>query len=403
MEWDKVDIFTFASSNLEGQITSWGLRTVGVSAIVLIVLIIIASQTKDRFPITKLPLFIAMATTVVGSTIFLIGSTVYLNVVSDSGGPVHWHADIEYWACGSEVELRDPFQFLSNKIGSPVLHEHDDKRIHLEGVVVDLDEDATIGNFMSTIGGSLEQNRIVIPIHDERIEEDDVDGDEVDASNLSQLNDYVGAAEDGSRILDLQNGQLCGTQPAELQVFVYQFNEDDDTYQQYKLEPGVTLPQQDVAGDYNPTTLASAADYIYSDNPNVPPGDCVIFEFDTPREFTNRLCNQYGLKDSVRCTEFGLSEFNAQQCDITDVTDYTSSTALTTNSNTYESQASYCSAYYDSEGNPTGVEIATFKDDGGLVVPAEDCNTYQEVLRCEHNVALGEDLDCEAIKLGEEA
>ena len=72
-----------------------------------------------------------IALTLTLSTGILIGSTIYLNTNSDSGGPVHWHADIEFWACGNEIELRDPTGF-SNKIGTGTLHEHDDHRIHLD-------------------------------------------------------------------------------------------------------------------------------------------------------------------------------------------------------------------------------------------------------------------------------
>jgi len=38
-------------------------------------------------------LFAAIVIPVVAATIFLAGSTIYLNSVSSSGGPVHWHAD----------------------------------------------------------------------------------------------------------------------------------------------------------------------------------------------------------------------------------------------------------------------------------------------------------------------
>lgn len=294
--------------NLEGQIADLSFQAVGVAAILVVLLVVIASQIRDRFPKLKAPVYGLIAAIVGSTTFFLLGSTIYLNVVSDSGGPVHRHADIEYWACGAEVELRDPYKFLSNKIGTATLHEHNDKRIHLEGVVVDEDVDATLGNFMRIIGGDLTKGSISIPVHQERLLEDDVDGDQVNTEYLAYLESKVRGTEN-SRLLDLRNGDTCGeglaAVPGELQVFVYTFNEEDDTYAQSKLED----PES----------------YIYSSYSNVPPGDCIIFEFDRPKDFTDKLCMQYGLKDSQRCTEFGVEEYDPDFCDITDVTDYSSS------------------------------------------------------------------------------
>lgn len=300
-----MDINNFLASTsreLEGQIASYGLRTVGVCTVLLIILVVISALFKDKYPRTKLPLFLMIATVITGSTIFLFGSTVYLNVVSDSGGPVHWHADVEYWACGTEIELRDPDGFLSNKIGSPVLHEHNDKRIHLEGVVVDTEIDASIGHFMETVGGALSKAQLTIPLNPEGLTDDDVDGDVVSTDNLDQLESYVVRGEDDKRLLRLTNGANCGDTPSEVQVFVYNYNDDEDTYTQTKLE--------------------DPAAYVYSPEPQVPPGDCIIFEFDRPKNFTDKLCQQYGVFDSARCTQFGVEVYDPSVCNVRDVTDY---------------------------------------------------------------------------------
>lgn len=297
--------FAEITKNLEGQIADYSMKTVAIAALVTVLLVIAGMLFKERQPKLKTPIFLLLAGVIGSTTLFLFGSTVYLNVVSDSGGPVHWHADVEYWACGSEIELRDPYRFLSNKIGTATLHEHDDKRIHLEGVVVDEDEDATLGNFMHVIDGNLEKGTITIPVHQDYVAEDDIDGDEVDASNLLYLESLI-RGSGNSRYLTLNNGDMCGegpdAEPGELQVFVYNYNKDDDTYTQTKLED----PES----------------YVYAPYPNVPPADCIIFEFDTPKDFTNKLCQQYGLKDSKRCTEFGVKEFDPKLCNIRDVTDY---------------------------------------------------------------------------------
>lgn len=133
-------------TNLEEDIAHWSTRITLGSAILLVVLVIVAALIKDRMPRLKLPMFLVMTTAMIGSILFLGASTIYLNVKADSGGPVHWHADFEIWACGNQLELKDPYEFLSNKVGTPTLHEHDDQRIHLEGVVVDEEKDARSAN-----------------------------------------------------------------------------------------------------------------------------------------------------------------------------------------------------------------------------------------------------------------
>jgi hypothetical protein len=103
--------------DLEEQVASTSARIAIGSAIALMVLVIITALIKDRAPKLKLPLFILIAGITIFSTLYMAGSTIYVNNKSDSGGPVHWHADMEIWACGNELELRDPYEFLSNKTG----------------------------------------------------------------------------------------------------------------------------------------------------------------------------------------------------------------------------------------------------------------------------------------------
>lgn len=281
--------------DLEGDITSMSLRIVGVSALALFILIGIAILTKDKVEALKKPLFIMMATIMAGSTLFLGASTVYLNISADSGGPVHWHADIEFWVCDNEIELIDPTGF-SNKVGTSTLHEHNDRRIHLEGVVVDDKNDASLGKFMHVIGGAITDSALVIPVNpDGTIFEDEYDGDGPSDPFPNAANDYV-VTSNGKRYVKVLNGQTCSGVPSEVQVFVYQFNKEDDTYKQVKL--------------------ANPKDYTIADDSIVPPGDCVIFEFGPSKDKTDKLCEQYGVRDDERCIEFGVDANKTGLCTI---------------------------------------------------------------------------------------
>lgn len=223
----------------------------------------------------------------------------YLNVKSDTGGPVHWHADFEIWACGNEIALRDPRGFLSNKIGSPTLHEHNDKRIHLEGVPVTLPHDASLGKFMSTIGGELTQSSLTVPVNDDYLFEDAQDaqdGDGHGAPAPELVEPYIHTTPQG-REARFVTGQNCGDQPAELQVFVYSHDPQTKQYRQQKLQ--------------------DAATYAIAGRDQVPPGDCVIFEFGPTRQYTDKLCKQYGVRDIDRCADFGVTQ--RRVCEIREV------------------------------------------------------------------------------------
>lgn len=289
-----------SASSLETDIRNLGIRVVLVSSVALFILVFIAGLTKNKSPRLRLPLFLLMAFTIVVSTGTLFGSTIYLNTKSESGGPVHWHADIEAWACGVQLELRNPSGFLSNKIGTPTLHEHDDQRIHLEGVVVKASTDATLGHFLNVVGGSVSNEELNFPLADAIIE-DDVDGDEPTYSGHSVIDHLITSDTLGKKSFVGSRGDKCNDQEAMPQVFVYQFNKDDDTYSQIKL-----------------TTPSS---YIIRDESQVPPGDCIIIEFDVEKTRTDKLCRQYGIRDKVRCPYFGVSGEEAlEKCYFEEVT-----------------------------------------------------------------------------------
>lgn len=283
--------------DLETEIAAWSVRVVWMSAIIVVVLVIISWLTINRVPKLKLPLFIALAGTMALSTLSLIGATVYLNTSSESGGPVHWHADFEIWACGNELELRDPTG-LSNKIGTSTLHEHNDRRVHLEGVVVEKHVDASLGKFMYVTGGAITDEAMVVPLNPDASlrYEDEVDGDGKSDSYPQLVEPYVFDEPTFGKYAKFFDGQTCGDQEAEVQVFVYNYDEANETYKQTKLE----RPQ----------------DYVIYDDSNVPPGDCVIFEFDVPKEKTDKLCEQYGVRDIDRCEEFGVEPEERSICSI---------------------------------------------------------------------------------------
>ncbi|MEK6954754.1 MAG: hypothetical protein AABX01_07110 [Candidatus Micrarchaeota archaeon] len=114
-------------------------------------------------PKIKKAFFILIAVPVVLITLYIGGSTVYLNLISYSGGPAHWHADFEIWACGEKITNLPTSKLPANFVGTPTFHYHDDFRIHVEGIVVER-KDVTLGGFFKVIGGSLGGESMSVPL-----------------------------------------------------------------------------------------------------------------------------------------------------------------------------------------------------------------------------------------------
>lgn len=291
-----------ATANLEETVNQLSVTTVLVASVLLVALVLGGMWvTKHKKKALKFPIFLAISIVVVGTTLTISGSTVYLNIKSATGGPVHWHADFEIWACGNELELRDPVGALSNKIGTATYHEHNDKRIHLEGVPVTLPEDASLGKFMQVVGGELSDQTMVVPLNESKWFEtgkNEEDGDGAGAMYPEQLDSFVNTTKDG-KVATFMNGASCGEERSEVQVFVYNYNAKEKTYTQTKLD--------------NP------ASYAITGQSEAPPGDCVIFEFAPPKDRTSKLCKQYGIRDKIKCERFGIKPNERSICENTEM------------------------------------------------------------------------------------
>jgi hypothetical protein len=301
-----VNIF-FGAADLETYISTLSVTVTVVGALLVLALVglamLIGKSKKKKTQAAKLPIFVAIVAVVTGTTLTISGGTIYLNLASATGGPVHWHADFEIWACGNELELRDPTGFLSNKIGTATYHEHNDKRIHVEGVPIDLPHDFSIGKFMDVVGGGISNDSLVVPLNDsDKLFESDKnegDGDGPADSSPELIQPYLKTDAKG-KVARFINGETCGSQTAQVQMFAYRYNSADKTYTQ--------------------TKITDPANYMPAHEANVPPGDCVIIEFAPAKDRTDKLCKQYGVRDLQRCSQFGVpAKDHEKVCDIREV------------------------------------------------------------------------------------
>lgn len=291
--------------DLEQQIASISKNVVIGAALLLVGLVIASVILRNRKPKLKPYLFASLVATLILPTLFLAGSTFYLNAKSESNGPVNWQAEVEFWVCDSELELRDPSAFLFNRVGTSTYYEHNDKHIHLEGVVVSKAEDASLGKFMRVTGGNLSAQGIDVPLNEDPTswlsKGDKTDGDPLGDLTSDHLEDSFVKHSQNGPVAHLVNGKKCDGQVAQLQTFVYTFNKATGTYSQQKI--------------------SKPEDYTISEESSFgPPADCVIFDFDIPKDRTDKLCKQYGIRDKNRCESFGVKEKTSDLCSIEEAT-----------------------------------------------------------------------------------
>ena len=138
------------------------LAVVGYGSIafaVLILIIILFHKVMSEF--VKMSVYILLAALIAVVTLYLVITTLHLNIISLTKGPVHWHADFEIWVCDKEIKLAEP-KGLSNRQGVDLMHAHNDNRIHVEGVILDKNQ-ASLGAFFYAIGGSLSSDGLKVP------------------------------------------------------------------------------------------------------------------------------------------------------------------------------------------------------------------------------------------------
>ncbi len=164
------------------QLDAVGYGSLAFGVLVLIILIFHKKMADNAKKITYMLVAIVVGTV----TIYLITTTLHLNITSISKGPVHWHADFEIWVCDKKIKLFEPKGF-SNKQGVDLMHAHDDNRIHVEGVLLD-EKAASLGSFFYALGGYITNDGLKVP------------------------------TDEG--LLSVHDGDKCNEQPAKFYVFV---------------------------------------------------------------------------------------------------------------------------------------------------------------------------------------
>lgn len=225
-----------ASSGSDGlDFTSLSLKLIYAASIISTLALLWYFTLKDPHQFHKRIVFDVIAVVVVIATLFMVSSTLYLNFTSPTKGPVHWHADYEIILCNEHYELMEPKGML-NRVGTNTLHEHNDNRIHVEGVPRTLEE-VSLGEFFEKVDSHLSNNEF-------------------------HMNSNKGE-------ITVKNGQLCNGKAATLYVFV----------------------EKQFGRERKWSKLENAEEYVISPYSTIPPGDRlkITFSEKTIQELLNEL------------------------------------------------------------------------------------------------------------------
>jgi hypothetical protein len=225
---------------LEESIRTTSIQLILLATLIITVVTLISLFHKRKGEKEKIVLFLTILVSSVSVTIFMSASTVYINMISETNGPIHWHADFEIWKCGQKLDIIDPTG-IENRVGTPVLHEHNDDRMHVEGTVIRKSE-LNLARFFEVIGGYVSNDAFSI-----------------------QTNDGVVGAK---------NGDLCDGKTGKLQAFVYK----------------VTNPDELKRWRFVQEKVSDIPSHVLSPYSIIPPGDCIIIEFGEEKETTEHMC-----------------------------------------------------------------------------------------------------------------
>lgn len=224
-----------------------------------------------------------------------------LQTQADSFGRQHRQTGLEFWVCGTEIQPALSNGPLNSTLGNKQFYINDRKQLQRSGFVIDELPDASLGEFFRVAGGAIQSDSMILPImpnvDDWLMPTDKQDGDLQGNLSAEFMKRYVNSVRKQTT-LEISSGQRCHDgSTGELQVFAFRMRDDGTTYYQEKL----SAPDDYVV----PTQYGDIS-------------ECVIIEFASAKQRTNKLCEHIGLRDSRRCSEFRDENSGTDGCYLTE-------------------------------------------------------------------------------------
>jgi hypothetical protein len=188
------------------------------------------------------------------------------------------------------LTIQKPAKGMSTHIGTtPYFYNGDSQTLHYEGLPKSAQPSANVSSFMEAMGGSLTNQSFSLPIDTQSVQ------------NNSLNSQFIGTDQNGKPFINVANGKSCkgSNDQAVVQVFVFTINPFNNTYKQEKS----SNPEQLTIGQES--------------NPDR--AQCIVVEFDTPKAKTEHLCQSYGKRDNLRCTQYGIPANKQNNCTLHEV------------------------------------------------------------------------------------
>ncbi len=275
---------------------SSSLRVLVVATLAIAIICILSASVKKRSPRHNSVLFALIAIVVISSTGLLVGAVLDSFLNASPAGLSRRQSQIEYWACGVQLATPAPNKLFTSSNGEGAFYDYGDGLARFQGVI-DQEADApNLSNFQRAIGGSITATSMVLPLSP-NVVSSAVDGDIPDPSGISRIDKFISGVEGDQATITLVNGSTCGSTSSVINIFGFNVNVSTNTYTQKKYE----FPSNLDLGKIKDTS------------------DCIIVEFDSVREKTDRLCSEIGNRDSARCQDFRLINKQEGSCDLRQV------------------------------------------------------------------------------------
>ena len=234
-------------------------RAVFGGALMIVAIVVGASQLHHRFHVTKKLFFTMLCTVIVAVTAVLVALTASILSASPSGVLERRTAQLSVSVCGQQLEFESN-NVLSRRVGGPRLYEYQGE-IVAQSVMVDERDDASLGGFVKSAGGSIAAGSLTLPTGA--------------VKQTPALKEFTHVSPNSLSYLELSGQGECAASRAVLNVYAYRYLPAKKTFVQYRV--------------LRPET------YVFFSNSKGAneKGDCVVIEYAASAGITSKTCSGY--------------------------------------------------------------------------------------------------------------
>jgi hypothetical protein len=257
LDWYKIlfmyDLSAYATRVLIGGVLS------------LLFVVLCAALFHQKYRETKKVLFVLVTTISLSVTLVLSAVNFQMKSISLDNGLYEVNGHVRIFACGQEIPFGQSGSLVNRSLGDGY------RRINHKGEMKffgyrDANRDSDgINAFIESIGGSLTDANLSLPVGEEMIS--DYESDVI-------TKQFIRLSASGENYLEFTNGSSCGDgTAAALSLYAYAPEASGDTYVQRHIKEAIGSYRFESAGSTRP--------------------NCVIIEFGKPATQTDKTCRWF--------------------------------------------------------------------------------------------------------------